>query len=113
MKSGVWILPTRRGNGAFRFGPFVAKVEKGKYQGVVGGPIVHEDGAILFEVLERRRFDPEEFERNKERTRGALRQQRSNQMLASLVAQRRDEMKVSYDPQTLDYLQDSPSSSGT
>ncbi len=93
--------------------PSVAAAALSLDVGAFGGPIIHEDGVVLFEVVERQRFDPEEFERAKQNTRDSLRQQRSNQMLASLVAQRREEMEVNLDPLVLDYLQEPSTSAGT
>jgi peptidyl-prolyl cis-trans isomerase D len=70
-------------------------------QGAIGGPIVHNRDVVLFEVTERHRYDPLRFEQEKEAARENLRQERLGQMLSSLVAQRRDELGVHYDPQLL------------
>ncbi len=67
-------------------------------EGAVGGPIGDAGGAVLFEVVERQRFDPSTFAREKDSTRAELASQRANEMLSALVAARRDEMGVDYDP---------------
>ncbi len=67
--------------------------------GQVGGPIALDDGAVLFEVLERELFDAARFAEEKESERNALRDQRFGELLASLIEARREELGVSYDPQ--------------
>lgn len=69
--------------------------------GDFAGPLTHENQALLFEVVERQRFDPQEFEAQKEQARETVRSERLNRLLASLVAQRRDELGVTYDEQLL------------
>ena len=69
--------------------------------GDFAGPLTHENQALLFEVVERQRFDPQEFEAQKEQAREAVRSEELNRLLASLVTQRRDELGVTYDEQLL------------
>jgi peptidyl-prolyl cis-trans isomerase D len=69
--------------------------------GDFAGPLTHENQALLFEVVERQRFDPQEFEAQKEQARETVRSERLNRLLASLVTQRRDELGVTYDEQLL------------
>lgn len=69
--------------------------------GELGGPFAHDGGAVLFQVTERRRYDPAEFAQQKEAVLASLRGQRLEQMLSSLIAQRREEMGVRYDTQLL------------
>mgnify|MGYP001546501762 FL=1 len=69
--------------------------------GDFAGPLTHENQALLFEVVERQRFDPQEFEAQKEQAREAVRSEKLNRLLASLVTQRRDELGVTYDEQLL------------
>jgi hypothetical protein len=73
--------------------------------GDLGGPLLHERSAILFEVTERQRFDPVEFESAKEQTRSTVREQKLNLMIGSLLSQRREELGVRYDSQLLESLQ--------
>ena len=69
--------------------------------GDFAGPLTHENQALVFEVVERQRFDPQEFEAQKEQARETVRSEKLNQLLASLVTQRRDELGVTYDEQLL------------
>lgn len=67
--------------------------------GQTGGPITLADGALLFEILERERFDAIRFDEEKDTERTTLREQRFGELLASLIETRREEMGVTYDPQ--------------
>ncbi len=70
--------------------------------GQFGGPVVHNRDVLLFEVTDRQRYDPLKFEQEKDSARESLRQTRLNQMLASIINQRREEMGgVKFDPQLL------------
>lgn len=70
--------------------------------GQFGGPIVHNNDVVLFEVTERQRYDPLEFEQEKVSAREGLRQARLAEMLAAVINQRREEMGgVKYDTQLL------------
>ncbi|MGB6001770.1 MAG: hypothetical protein WBI00_14920, partial [Thermoanaerobaculia bacterium] len=85
--------------------PAVAAAALELETGELGGPLVHERNAVLFEVTERQRFDPVEFETAKEQTRTAVREQKLDLMIRSLVSQRREELGVGYDRQLLESLQ--------
>jgi peptidyl-prolyl cis-trans isomerase D len=73
--------------------------------GAFGGPIGETQGAVLFEVVERKRFDAAEFEANKESTRSQLVAERASEVLTSLIAARREEMGVEYDPSFIENFQ--------
>ena len=62
--------------------------------GGIGGPVAVGNNLILFEVEERQRFDPAEFESAREQTREGLERQRLNAMLSSLIERRREELGV-------------------
>lgn len=81
--------------------PEVASAALALEVGDFAGPLRHENQVLLLEVLERQRFDPQEFETQRQETRETVRSERLNQLLASLVTQRRDEMGVTYDDQLL------------
>lgn len=81
--------------------PEVASAALALEVGDFAGPLQHENQVLLFEVLERQRFDPQEFETQRQEARETVRSERLNQLLASLVTQRRDEMGVTYDEQLL------------
>ena len=71
-------------------------------EGQFGGPVIHNRDAVLFEVAARQRYDPLKFEQEREAARETLRQTRLNQMLSSIISQRRDELGgVRYDTQLL------------
>jgi parvulin-like peptidyl-prolyl isomerase len=67
-------------------------------QGDVGEPVVAGSNIILYQVTERKHFDPQEFASNQEATRAQLADQKLDQLMASLVAERREELNVQYDP---------------
>jgi peptidyl-prolyl cis-trans isomerase D len=69
--------------------------------GQLGGPLERESSAVLFEVVDRKFFDQAEFESNRASTLAAVESQRLNELLASFIAQRREKLKVTYDPQLL------------
>jgi peptidyl-prolyl cis-trans isomerase D len=69
--------------------------------GDFAGPLTHQNQVLLLEVVERQRFDPQEFEAQKEEAREGVRSEKLNLLLASLVAQRRQEMGVTFDDQLL------------
>ena len=81
--------------------PEVASAALALEVGDFAGPLRHENQVVLLEVLERQRFDPQEFETQRQEARETVRSERLNQLLASLVTQRRDEMGVTYDEQLL------------
>jgi hypothetical protein len=70
-------------------------------EGQFGGPVVHDQQVVLFEVISRQRFDPEVFEQQKQRTREEIRAQRLEELLTSLINRRREEMGVRYDTRLL------------
>jgi hypothetical protein len=70
--------------------------------GQVGGPLSDPQGAILFQVADRKAWNPAEFKAQKEQTRTTLEQQRLGRLLASLIEQRRRELGVEYDRQVLE-----------
>ncbi len=70
--------------------------------GAVGGPLPYAGGAVLFEVVERKRFDPVEFDEQKAAIRAAIEQQRFAEVLTALLAKRREELRVRYDTEMLE-----------
>ena len=79
----------------------IARAALAADEGDVVGPIATESGAVIFEVLERVKVDPEEYAQQKTAARAALVQQRGGQLVAALIAQRRKELVVSFDSQLL------------
>ncbi len=72
--------------------------------GQLGGPVADAQGALLFEVKERKAWDPIQFAGAREQTRSTVQNEKLNQVLSSLLAERRREMGVKYDQQLLDSL---------
>ncbi len=81
--------------------PAVAAAALALDEGGIGGPLPTARGLVLFEVSERKRFDPELYAQEEPATRENLRGERLNQMMGALLAQRREELEVTYDPQLL------------
>jgi peptidyl-prolyl cis-trans isomerase D len=71
-------------------------------EGQVGGPVSTPQGAVLFQVSSRTRFDPAGFEAAKDATRQRLLQQRAQLLQSSLIDQRRQELGVSYSRQAVE-----------
>ena len=72
----------------------VAQAALSIQEGEVGGPFESGSGALIFEVLERKTGNPEEFEQRKEQLRTSLLQQRQQRLLSSLVLERRDQLRA-------------------
>jgi peptidyl-prolyl cis-trans isomerase D len=70
-------------------------------EGTFGGPVEVDDAAVLFEVVERRYFDPATFAEEKESTRQTLEAQRLNELLSVMLDVRRAEADIVFDPQLL------------
>lgn len=69
--------------------------------GQLGGPFESAQGAVLFEVLERNKFDATEFEEAKASTRASEENQRLELLRTSLVELRRRDMPPTYDPKVM------------
>lgn len=82
--------------------PGVAELALSLDEGGIGGPLPYPQGWLLFEVVERKRFDRAAFEEEKAETRAALEQERLGQLLASIVERRRSELEIAYNPQLLE-----------
>ncbi len=65
--------------------------------GATGGPIATPQGPVLFKLIEKKGFEPAEFGQQKTQIRETLQREQVNKLLASLVEQRRQELKVTYD----------------
>jgi hypothetical protein len=70
--------------------------------GAVGGPTVVGQQAVVFEVTQRTNFETATFEAEREATRERLKTQKVGQLVSSLLAQRREELGVRYDPSLLE-----------
>jgi peptidyl-prolyl cis-trans isomerase D len=65
--------------------------------GGIGGPLETPSGAVLFEVVERKTFDPTAFAAARETTRASLERSEVNRLLGSVLDQKKRELKVNYD----------------
>lgn len=82
----------------------VARAALSMDEGEVGGPFEAASGALLFEVVERKTWDPEQFESQKAQLRDRLLEQRQDRLFSSLILERRNELRADnelqiYDPE--------------
>jgi peptidyl-prolyl cis-trans isomerase D len=84
--------------------PQLAKLAMTLPVGQVGGPVADSRGAVLFQVTERKAWDPAKFAAAKDQTRQGLLQQRAQSILAALLERRRRELGVDYNRQLLEQL---------
>ena len=70
--------------------------------GAVGGPVATRQGTVIFQVDERTRLDPAELDSRRAELREELREQRLQQLLMSLIEQRRLELDVHYNQELLE-----------
>lgn len=83
--------------------PAISEAALTMEEGQVGGPVTTPSGAVLFQVVERKRFDPQEFAAAEGEARASLEQERLNQILGAIVRQRRQDL-VSYNRQLMEDL---------
>ncbi|NJL27336.1 MAG: hypothetical protein HC897_05315 [Thermoanaerobaculia bacterium] len=81
-------------------------------QGAIGGPIKDNQGAILFEVVERKGFDRQAYEAAKESTRAVKENERLNQLLTSLIEHRRRDLSPQYSAEVLERFKVTPQAAG-
>lgn len=81
--------------------PEVAKEAIAAQAGAIGGPVATPQGAVLFQVTDRKRFDPIEFATQKTALRDSLEQQEFGRLLQALIEKRRAELTVNYNRQLL------------
>lgn len=77
----------------------IARLALSMDAGAMSDPVVREGEVVFFEVTERTRFDSEKFAGEKDAVRERLESQRLNEVLGSIIARRRDELGVTFDPQ--------------
>lgn len=82
----------------------VAEAALGSKVGEVGGPVATRQGALLFQVTERKTWDPAEFAKNKGEARSRLEAQQVQRLLASLVESRSRELNARFDPDLVESL---------
>lgn len=80
--------------------------------GGIGGPFKDAQGAVLFEVAERKSFDPRVFETAKASTRSVKENERLNQLLTSLIEVRRRDLSPQYSADVLERFKITPQAEG-
>jgi peptidyl-prolyl cis-trans isomerase D len=70
--------------------------------GGVGGPVTTRVGAVVFQVDERTKGDPAELQRRRDELRDQITNQRLDNLLLSIVEQRRLELEVHYNQELLE-----------
>lgn len=82
--------------------PELAKAAMALSPGQLGGPVNDAQGAVLFEVKERKSWDPIQFAAAREQTREQVRREKLNALESALIEKRRREMDVRFDPAVLE-----------
>ncbi|HEY2738435.1 MAG TPA: SurA N-terminal domain-containing protein [Thermoanaerobaculia bacterium] len=88
--------------GGMGLSPDLARAAMATDVGKMGDPLPDVQGAVLYEVKERKSWDPVQFAAAKEQTRSTLEQEKLGQLLASLVERRKRELGVEFDRNFLD-----------
>jgi peptidyl-prolyl cis-trans isomerase D len=91
--------------GSLGFSPRIADTAMELSTGEIGGPLGSARGAVLFEVTERKSWDPAKFKAESEQTRDRLEREELNRLLGALIQQRRAELGVTYDRPLAEQLQ--------
>jgi peptidyl-prolyl cis-trans isomerase D len=86
------------------YNPELTKAAMALQTGQVGGPIPYQQGGVLFQVTDRKGWDPKQYAASREQTRSTLLQQKVRELEGALIQQRERELKVSYDQQFLEQL---------
>lgn len=83
------------------YNPELAKAVMALPTGQIGGPVADAQGALLFQVTDRKAWDPKLYATNRDQTRSTLLRDKLNRLQGALVDQRRRELGVEYDKQLL------------
>lgn len=84
------------------YNPELTRAVMALQTGQVGGPIADAQGGLLFQVTDRKGWDPKQYAANREQIRSTLLQQKVGNVEGALVQQRERELKVSYDQRFLE-----------
>ncbi|HVG08029.1 MAG TPA: peptidyl-prolyl cis-trans isomerase [Thermoanaerobaculia bacterium] len=82
--------------------PELAKAAMALSPGQLGGPVNDAQGAVLFEVKERKSWDPIQFASAREQTREQVSRTKLDALEAALLEKRRRELDVRFDPAVLE-----------
>lgn len=72
--------------------------------GQVGGPIVDPQGTVLYQVTERKAWNPQEFRKARTETRERLEREQVGRLVKSIIEERQRELGLSYNPELLELL---------
>jgi len=84
------------------YNPELAKAALALQTGQVGGPVSSAQGELLFQVTDHKGWDPKQYASNRDQTRSNLVQQKVQNLMGTLLEQRRRELNVEYNRQWLD-----------
>jgi peptidyl-prolyl cis-trans isomerase D len=94
------------------YNPELTKAVMALQTGQVGGPIADAQGGLIFQVTDRKGWDPKQYAANRDQTRSTLLQQKVTSVEGSLILRRQRELNVSYDQKFLDQLGIAPPQEG-
>ena len=94
------------------YNPELMKLVQTLQPGQIGGPVADSQGALLFQLTERKGWDPAQFAAAKDQTRNSLLQERLVRLESSLIEERRRTLGVEYDRELLDSFGLSPADQG-
>jgi hypothetical protein len=86
------------------FNAELARQALGMRVGQVGGPVADPMGPVLFQVTERKTWNPQEFQAAKAQTRERLEREQVGRLVQSIIEQRRRDLGLRYNPSLLDAL---------
>jgi len=98
--------------GGMGLSPDVARAALATEVGKMGDPAPDSQGAVLYEVKERKSWDPIQFAAAKEQTRSTLEQEKLGQLLSALIERRKRELGVEFDRNFLERQGISPEATG-
>lgn len=84
------------------YNPQLAKAALALQPGQVGGPFPAAQGGVLFQVAEKKGFEPKQLAEQRDQIRQQLENDRLNRLMSSLLEQRRRELGVTPDRQLLE-----------
>jgi peptidyl-prolyl cis-trans isomerase D len=85
------------------YSPQLVKAVLAKQPGQVGGPVPDARGAVVFQVLERKSWEPAKFAQEKDQLRTRLQGEKLSRLLGTLLEQRKRDLGVTYNPKLLEY----------
>ncbi len=86
------------------YSPELARQALALQVGQVGGPVADPQGPVLFQVTERKTWNPQEFQKAKAETRERLEREQVQRLVKSIIEQRQRELGLSYNPELLELL---------